>query len=256
MRKASQRRTEIHDVAFELGPELCLLELERAPLLGIPLTFDVIVGDGWRVRDVADVAKLDATPPRLEKSWTRRNRPLLISRRSTTTSSLAKLSHTLLWLQILRVFLARPPGVLFQLDDLPSVEVGEHPVVTDGDLDLVEGPLEAPESVHSNVLVGCARALELVCPLHLLAEKNMGAADTENLGTGVVIPVATFVDKETDGSVNRPTCGDENIDSRYLMCNHTQGRRRRSLSPISSLLQVAKINTTEYPAWDIETGHS
>ena len=107
-------------------------------------------------------------------------------------SSFARLSRVLL-----RV-LAR--SLHLQLNNLPGVEVGEHPVVTDGDLDLVEAPLKATKSVNSNVLARCASALELVRPLNLLAE-NMAVTNTENLGACVAALVATFVEEEPDATL-------------------------------------------------------
>jgi hypothetical protein len=61
-------------------------------------------------------------------------------------SSFMKLSR------VLRVLFVVARPLRLQLKNLPGVEVGEHPVVTDAGLDLGETPLEATESVNSNML--------------------------------------------------------------------------------------------------------
>jgi len=145
--------------------------------------------------DVTDVAELDITPLRLdvvvELLELGDGLFLLIQ----ILSSFVKLSRVLLRLLFV---LARP--LRLQLNNLPGVEVGEHPVVTDADLDLVEAPLEATESVNSNVLARCAGPLELVRPLNLLAE-NMAVTNTENLRAGLAVLVATFVEEEADATL-------------------------------------------------------
>ena len=90
-----------------------------------------------------------------------------------------------------------------QFNYLPGIEDGEHNVVTDGSLDLVEALLEATESVNSNVQAICAGALELVHPLSLLVE-DMAVRNTKNLGAGVAVLVATLVEEEPDALLRRP----------------------------------------------------
>ena len=81
-------------------------------------------------------------------------------------------------------------------------------MVTDADLDLIEAPLEATESVKSNVLARCAGPLELVRPLNLLTE-NMAVTNTENLRAGLAALVATFMEEAdaTLGIIHLPLRG-------------------------------------------------
>jgi hypothetical protein len=144
---------------------------------------------------MTDVAELDITPLHLdvvvELLKLGDGLFLLIQ----ILSSFVKLSRVLLPLLFV---LARP--LHLQLNNLPGVEVGEHPVVTDADLDLIEAPQEATESINSNVLAKCTGPLELIHPLNLLAE-NVAVTNTENLRAGLAMLVATFMEEEADATL-------------------------------------------------------
>jgi len=188
--KSGSKQTQIHDVALEVGLELGLIEDEGAPILGIPFTLDVD-GNGWRIMDMTDVTVHDITPLCLDVFVKRFELDDGLSMLIQTLSSFAKLSRVLF-------VVARP--LRLQPINRPGVDLGAVPVFTDEDLDLVETSLESTESVDSHVLARCTGPLELVHFLSLLAE-NMVATNTENLGAGHAVLVATFVEEEADATL-------------------------------------------------------
>ena len=111
-------------------------------------------------------------------------------------SSFAKLFRVLL-----RVFLVLIRPLRLQRYNLPGVEVSEHATFTNCDLDVVDAPLEATESIQPNELARCASALELICPLTLLAE-DVPVADTQNPGAGDAVLVTVFVEEEPDAALS------------------------------------------------------
>ena len=93
--------------------------------------------------------------------------------------------------------------LLLQLNDLSGGKVGEHPVVTNQSLDVVETLLEATPSVNSNVLLSSARRgpLELVVDVDGLSE-NVAAGDTQNLIASVAALVFTFMEVKSEAALS------------------------------------------------------